>query len=106
VTFFSITAPYWITYSGLVSIRNIFGKYEEKRVKEKSCKNFLDRASDYLFLTFIGPLTILIKQVIQVFGELILIPMAFVFCFDKKKLKRLQSFFRGICSWIMQIKDK
>ena len=61
-------APYWITFSAVVKIAHIQGKYEPLVMKRNT---FGEKVFKVLFLTFIGPLLILISSLITLFGEMV-----------------------------------
>ena len=77
--FLSITAPYWISYSALVTIKYSLGTYEPKVLNHNGWLKWLSKV---LFLTFIGPLTTFLSQLIIAVGDCIIVLMAFIVCID------------------------
>ena len=68
LNFVALLGPYWVYYSGLLSVRNSQNLYQGE-VKSKWGK-----FSNFMFLTFWGPLKSLYTQVVLAFGDLLTIP--------------------------------
>ena len=64
--FLALLAPYWICYSGLLSIKN-----SEEKYSAKNCRNdrWYHTFAKMLFLTFLGSLEMLCMQILQAMSE-------------------------------------
>jgi hypothetical protein len=67
-SFLPLLAPYWISYSGLISIKYGEGNYSLKNSRNDKWYHKLGK---YMFLTFIGPFVLLASQIILAFGDIV-----------------------------------
>jgi hypothetical protein len=84
ITFMCITAPYWITYSALITIRHNQGSYEPSKLKNNKWLKFLSKV---VFLTFVGPLTTLVSQTILGCGDVLTLLVAAIICVPLEHVK-------------------
>ena len=100
VTFLCIFSPYWITYSALLTIRNSVGSYAPDIMKSNSC---MKRISKIIFLTFIGPLTTLVSQLIIGIGDILTIILTLLVCIDLKRVKAVKRRSESMAAWILDL---
>ena len=72
MTFNSILAPYLIAYSGLIALKYKSGEYDPSTMKREGC---CAKTYKFLFLTCLGPLTLLVKQFVEASGDILALPL-------------------------------
>ena len=61
--------------------------------------------SKIIFLTFVGPLTTLVSQLIIGIGDVLTIILTILFCIDLKRVKLVKKKSESMAAWVLDLDD-
>ena len=104
ITFIAILSPFWIAYSGLVSMTHISGRYEKFDDQNKgACSRLCRFIGRFFFLSFMGPFLLLICQIILSIGDIVSLLAAFFFGWSKQVVRLIAEIFENAAAEVLKI---
>jgi hypothetical protein len=100
INFTAILAPYWIAYSGILALKYDQGIYDPSVTSKDRC---ITRISKFIFLSFLGPLSLLFKQVVEAIGDIIAVILLILTCNKGRLGFQTQAVFKEISAWILSL---